>query len=150
MAALYANKDVSVESIAKKFGVSESWLLVNIVRPLKLSRKTPFDPASWPLEPVSDKRRWAVEHMLKKYGLMPKTYAEMLEAQNYVCALCGKTPDTFKRDGVTLKKALAVDHDHATGRVRGLLCTPCNVAVEHVVRHPGILERAVLYQKGQL
>jgi hypothetical protein len=46
-------------------------------------------------------------------------YLEMLEAQNGQCLGCGKEPQG---------RALHVDHDHETGRVRGLLCTPCNLA----------------------
>lgn len=45
----------------------------------------------------------------------------MLDAQNGVCVICEKTPEAGKR--------LVVDHCHATGVVRALLCTYCNVAV---------------------
>lgn len=51
-----------------------------------------------------------------RYGITHDQYDEMVEAQGGVCALCGKTD----------KRRLAVDHDHSTGRVRGLLCTSCN------------------------
>lgn len=49
----------------------------------------------------------------KKYGLTPERYAQILAAQGGRCAICGKLPRTIR---------LAVDHDHATGAVRGLLC----------------------------
>ncbi len=48
-------------------------------------------------------------------------YEAMLEAQGGVCALCGRPP--------TAKQALAPDHDHKTGRVRGLVCWTCNLKV---------------------
>ena len=54
----------------------------------------------------------------KKYGLTMAQYDEMLEAQNGVCAVCGAACRTGSR--------LAIDHDHETGKVRGLLCRPCN------------------------
>ena len=54
------------------------------------------------------------------YGLAPGQYAEMLEAQGGVCLLCGNRPRTIR---------LAVDHDHQTGRIRGLLCRRCNKAL---------------------
>lgn len=60
----------------------------------------------------------------EKYGLTQKEYIVLLELQNGVCALCGK-PETVKNNQGELR-ALAIDHDHATGKVRGLLCMRCN------------------------
>ena len=58
------------------------------------------------------------EDRLRRYNISLKAHTEMLASQNNVCALC-KNPPTEKR-------ALATDHDHATGEVRGLLCYKCN------------------------
>jgi hypothetical protein len=52
-------------------------------------------------------------------------YHGVMEAQNGVCAICRK-PESTLRSGVLLM--LAVDHDHKTGQVRGLLCNNCNRA----------------------
>ncbi len=57
---------------------------------------------------------------LRRYGLTETAYREMLLQQGNACALCRRPP---------LGKSLAVDHDHATGKVRGLLCLPCNVGL---------------------
>ena len=46
----------------------------------------------------------------------------MFEAQNHCCASCKKHQSEFDR-------VFAVDHNHITGQVRGLLCIPCNVAL---------------------
>jgi len=52
------------------------------------------------------------------YGITVEQYEAMLELQNGVCAICG---------GINTRKLkLAVDHDHDTGKVRGLLCDRCN------------------------
>lgn len=51
------------------------------------------------------------------HGLPLGGYAQMMAAQGGVCAICHEPPSL---------RPLCVDHDHATGRIRGLLCTPCN------------------------
>jgi hypothetical protein len=59
-------------------------------------------------------------HRLKyRYGITIEDYNEMLTLQVSGCSICGKTA---KENG----KALYVDHDHETGKVRGLLCYKCN------------------------
>ena len=73
----------------------------------------------------------------KTYGLRAGQYEAMYAAQGGVCALClvatGKT------------KALAVDHDHKTGYVRGLLCGPCNKILGHARDDTAFFNRAILY-----
>jgi hypothetical protein len=59
----------------------------------------------------------------RQFGLTPGQYQTMLEAQDDVCAIC-EQPETNAYNGVV--RSLAVDHDHATGKVRGLLCAKCN------------------------
>jgi len=70
----------------------------------------------------------SVKQKLKKYGLTPSGYSIMLDGQNGVCAIC-LNPETIidPRTGVT--RALAVDHCHSTGHIRGLLCHRCNRAL---------------------
>ena len=63
--------------------------------------------------------------LLKKYNLTPSDYEELLVAQDFKCAICKKHISEFKR-------RLAVDHCHETGRVRGLLCMPCNIGLGHL------------------
>ena len=55
-------------------------------------------------------------------------YEGMLEQQGGVCAICGK-PEAVKNVSTGLVLALAVDHDHESGQVRGLLCNRCNVGL---------------------
>lgn len=56
--------------------------------------------------------------MKYKYGITIEQYELLLSAQGYACAICGAPPaPTY---------GLAVDHCHETGRVRALLCGPCN------------------------
>lgn len=74
--------------------------------------------------------------MVARYGLAPGDYARLLEAQGGTCAI-PRCPATGKR------KRLAVDHDHETGEVRGLLCGPHNYDL--LGRFAGDLEAALAY-----
>lgn len=59
------------------------------------------------------------------YGMSVADYDAVLEAYDNRCAICGRTSgQVSKRDGRSF--ALHVDHDHATGKFRGLLCYRCN------------------------
>lgn len=73
-----------------------------------------------------------------KYGITLKEYDEMLESQGNACAICGKTPE---ENG----KRLYVDHNHKTGKVRGLLCANCNKALGFFQDNPELCRLAMLY-----
>ena len=62
----------------------------------------------------------------------------MLAAQDGKCAICGTT-STGNR------KAFHVDHDHKTGKVRGLLCSNCNTGIGNLRDDIGLLNRAIEY-----
>lgn len=66
-------------------------------------------------------------HRLRKYGLTVADYNKLFEAQNGLCAVCHR-PETLMRPKGGFR-ALAVDHDHKTEAVRGLLCGRCNSAL---------------------
>lgn len=63
------------------------------------------------------------DHDLRKnYGIGLAEYRRLFAKQNECCAICDRHQSEFQ-------KALAVDHDHETGKVRGLLCGDCNIAI---------------------
>lgn len=66
---------------------------------------------------------YAENDLKRKYGIGLAEYSQMFMAQNGKCAICHSDYGGH-RNGE--QKALAVDHDHQTGKVRGLLCEPCN------------------------
>ena len=76
-------------------------------------------------------------HLTKNYDLTLAQYDEMLEAQGGVCAICGAPP----RDDISLH----VDHDHATGAIRGLTCFRCNNALGDLGDDADRLLRAIEY-----
>lgn len=78
----------------------------------------------------------------RKFGITSKTYSLMLQSQNKVCAICGK-PETAKRLGVV--KSLSVDHDHKSGKIRGLLCSDCNTGIGKLKDDPSIIRAAADY-----
>lgn len=63
---------------------------------------------------------------LKRLGLTLTDYERMIEVQEDCCAICLK-PEIVRRLGRVVR--LAIDHDHATGKIRGLLCCSCNRAI---------------------
>ena len=78
----------------------------------------------------------------KKYGITFEEYSYMLgHDQGGVCAICKS-----RRDNVPIKqKLLPVDHDHKTGKVRGILCGKCNRAMGLLDENIRILERMIAY-----
>jgi hypothetical protein len=74
----------------------------------------------------------------KTYGLAPGEYDALLEAQGRACAICRTTVPGAGR-------SWAVDHDHKTGRVRGLLCARCNLAIGGMGDDPELLRAAADY-----
>lgn len=80
---------------------------------------------------------------LRRYGISVDNYEAMLATQNGKCAICGSP-----NPGVAGRKHFTIDHDHATGGVRGLLCMRCNSALGLFQENPEILEQAVLYLRN--
>lgn len=76
-------------------------------------------------------------HKLKTYGITREQYEAMLTEQGGLCAICRQVP--------TNSKGFAVDHDHDTGKVRGLLCGTCNSGIAHLQDNPQLLEEAAAY-----
>jgi len=71
---------------------------------------------------------WARKSRLsKKYGITQAIYEQMTAEQKGLCAACGKPPISIKHRTDDAWRLLYVDHDHATGKVRGLLCRKCNL-----------------------
>lgn len=79
-------------------------------------------------------------HLKRTYGITLEQYNELLEAQGGCCAICGKSAEAEGR-------ALAVDHDHQTGEIFGLLCWFCNHKFISKVRDPEKYLNAAEYLK---
>lgn len=74
----------------------------------------------------------------KKFGISLAERNEMADAQEKRCLICGKHESY-------LTKRLAVDHDHETLTVRGLLCQNCNLGLGYFLDDPDLLRSAAIY-----
>jgi hypothetical protein len=74
----------------------------------------------------------------RDYGLTPEEYDAMLVAVDGKCTICRKAPKV---------KALAVDHCHTTGKVRGILCDKCNMGIGYFDDNLDLLQKAIEYLK---
>jgi hypothetical protein len=81
---------------------------------------------------------------MRLYGLTLDEYDALVARQNGLCAICGEPP--IKGRG----RRLVVDHDHQSGRIRGLLCGACNVAIGYLREDPLLFDRAKAYLTGNL
>lgn len=80
----------------------------------------------------------------KSFGIDITKFNRMLDEQGGVCAICRK-PEGAKSPGSDTARYLAVDHCHATGRIRGLLCTGCNMMVGNCEKHPEVIDGLITY-----
>lgn len=78
---------------------------------------------------------------LKRYGLTEGTYRSLLKSQNHVCPICLRSVRGLNRK----KLSISVDHDHKTGRVRGILHDKCNNLLGFVHDDIQTLYRAIEY-----
>ncbi len=90
-----------------------------------------------------------VKHLSDKYGITLSVYDAMFKAQGGKCAICKREEGSYGRRGNHGGiKRLAVDHNHETGEVRGLLCDDCNVALGSFGDDPLRIMRAIVYLKA--
>ena len=75
----------------------------------------------------------------RNYNLTEESFHNMLELQENKCLICGKVFD------FTIKMEACIDHDHTTGKVRGLLCTQCNSGLGFFKDNIEYLKKAIEY-----
>jgi len=83
-------------------------------------------------------RRLRDYNLRTKYDISLADYNGLLRAQNGLCAICRGGPNSSRTN-------LCVDHDHETGKVRGLLCVRCKALIGQALEDPRILYRAIDY-----
>lgn len=91
---------------------------------------------NWNKTNPAQRKKYARAWTLKKYGLTPQSYEHLVKRQNGCCAICEK---------LNLDGNLHVDHDHKSGKVRGLLCGDCNRGLGMFKDCPQLLYKAADY-----
>ena len=118
-------------------------------------RKNKDGPSAWSYEcKVCAKARMKKQHKEKphigrkshlkfKYGITPAEYDVLFEKQGGVCATCGTSEPGPRWTN------FAVDHCHTTGKVRGLLCKSCNIALGEMKDNPEVIRSMIKYLENQ-
>lgn len=101
----------------------------------QLERKRAADRATY----YKDKDRWRASAFRRKYGATLQWRREQFERQCGRCAICGRHEDDNRG------RILAIDHEHRTGRLRELLCSPCNCALGYLRDDVRLLDQAREY-----
>ncbi len=124
-----------IENRERKRSLEKRWLQenrdrANAVERKRRERKRNEDPQAVALQ----RKKWRLRSM---YGMSIGDYDLLLKAQDYACAICfdpAEKPFDFH-----------VDHDHDTGKVRGLLCKRCNPMLGLARDSQGVLAGAIEY-----
>jgi hypothetical protein len=87
------------------------------------SSQTPEYRRAWRKTRANDLRaKKRAYYLMRMHGITVEEFERMSESQSGLCLICGKPP----KGGTPHSLPLQVDHDHTTGRIRGLLCAHCN------------------------
>jgi hypothetical protein len=109
--------------------IEKATLWIKNSGPLKKEKK------SIPIVSIPRERGYVLK---RKFGITIKQYNNLLIAQGNKCGICDKE----------LIKRVNVDHDHATQKIRGVLCASCNVSIGLLKENIKILEKAINWVKG--
>ncbi len=82
--------------------------------------------------------------VIRSYGITEEDYEQMLEEQDFVCAICGQEETTINPQ-TSYPYPLSIDHNHKTGKVRGLLCKHCNLVLGQIEKRPRIVNSCLTY-----
>lgn len=132
----------SYRQVADDFGANYSTVFWHIKKQCGVSGRRPGRRKVHVGKSESEVGRMA--NLRNNYGMTVDQYDAMLVAQGGVCAICGLP----QKGGKTSSVNLHVDHDHATSKIRGLLCHNHNVGLGHFQDDPGLLERAAAYLRS--
>ena len=88
------------------------------------------------------KARNKLQHLLRKYGLTEFEYQSLIIGCNGRCEICGKSE-------IDTGMPLGIDHNHLTGKVRGVLCRQCNAGIGSLMDSPSLIREALKYLESR-
>lgn len=135
------NKTWSSNNKDKVNEKSRRWVKNN---PDKAKEKTLKWQKEHPEENAASKKNWAdknpdrirTSHLKRNFGITVVEYNALFEFQNGLCAICGSDNEG---------KSFCVDHDHESGKIRGLLCKKCNSGIGFLKDDMNIIKKALFY-----
>lgn len=138
-----ANKEKAAIS-AKAWAIKNKTRIQETRKQYKLANKEAIKAknAEYRLKTVEQRRE---ARFKLRYGLTLLDYNVLLEQQASKCKICNLTSEQLKKPGRS--KLLYVDHCHTTGKVRGLLCTHCNMSLGNFKDSQELLQSAIDYLK---
>ena len=90
-------------------------------------------------------KKASLKYRLGWYKLTLREFVALLVRQNFKCAICPTELDYPDDPMLPNLKRMNIDHDHITGKVRGLLCRSCNMGLGSFKDNLSIVKRAVRY-----
>ena len=109
----------------------------NLCKPCAIARSKKWQAAN--------PERFFFNQIRAKWGLSQSDYLGMFEQQDNRCAICAEEETVPISQKNTKPRRLAVDHDHSTGIIRGLLCTRCNTTLGKVKDDTDLLKKMIEY-----
>ncbi len=136
-------KGVYKKSEEHKKKISKTFKRLKIIPPSSLGRKASEEACRNQGKARKGEKHWNWQggkdyNLFKNYGITLEQYNQMSEEQNGLCLIC-KQPSGNRK--------LAVDHNHQTGEIRGLLCMKCNLGLGMFRHNTLILFEAIKYLK---
>jgi hypothetical protein len=132
----------SQEALRLAYGVSQPSISA-IVLMKTHKRRPPTAEQRRENELLQKRRSW----LKKRYGLTIEQVDAMELASGNRCQICGCAPEDQSPHWRTGTHKLYIDHCHATGKVRGLLCRNCNTAVGLMKDDPELMMKMIEYVK---
>lgn len=96
---------------------------------------------SWKAKNTNKVLSYRRKTLLNKYSLSEDDQAELLRKQQHKCKICDISFNSLH------SKNMCIDHDHVTNKVRGILCSNCNLLLGYSKDNISTLEKAISYLK---